>query len=204
MTTLWRHGDPRDVARAILEDPRYRSAPQAPAQRSWWDVLGDLLRDLWEWLAAPFRHIFGNDGVTTAIGVVVLLALLAFITVVVVRSARRAAARRVRAAVSEVTALSASVDAAALRARALAAASAGRYREAAALLWISALHALDERGRVRFDPARTPSEWRRAVRDPAFDAFARDAVVALFAPRAVDAMFVERMRDAYDRVLASA
>ena len=53
-------------------------------------------------------------------------------------------------------------------------------------------------------PARTPGEWRRAVRDPAFDALARDAVVALFGNRGVDAALVTRMRASYDRVVAPA
>ncbi|HTJ28073.1 MAG TPA: hypothetical protein VMA36_18090 [Candidatus Limnocylindria bacterium] len=205
MTGPWRNGDPRELARAILAGPQYRSAPAAPAQRSWWEMLADALRALWDRLVAPFAHVFGNDRVTQAIGIVVVLALLALLAVLVVRLARRAAAARVRgSAVPEVTALGAEANAAALRERALAAAGEGRYREAAALLWISALHALDEHGRVRFDAARTPSEWRRIVRDPAFDAFARDAVVALFAPRAADASLVERMRAAYERVIAAA
>ncbi len=42
------------------------------------------------------------------------------------------------------------------------------------------------------------------MRDPAFDALARDAVVALFGGRAVDAALVERMRAAYERVVAPA
>ncbi|HTD36799.1 MAG TPA: DUF4129 domain-containing protein, partial [Candidatus Limnocylindrales bacterium] len=71
-------------------------------------------------------------------------------------------------------------------------------------LWASAQRALDERGRVRFDPARTPGEWRRAVRDPSFDALARDAVIALFGDRGADAALVTRMREAYDRVVAPA
>ena len=71
-------------------------------------------------------------------------------------------------------------------------------------MWASALRALDERGRVRYDAARTPGEWRRAVRDPAFDALARDAVVALFGNRGADAALVARMRESYDRVVVPA
>jgi hypothetical protein len=205
MTAPWRGGDPNALARAILADPHYRMAVPSPAQRSWWEILGDALRALWHRLIAPFAHVFGSDRVTQAIGIIVVLALLASLVLLVVRFARRAAAARVRASVApEVTALGRRADAAALRERSLTAAGEGRYREAAALLWLSALYALDERGRVRFDPARTPSEWRRVVRDPAFDALARDAVLALFAPRAADAPLVERMRDAYERMIAPA
>jgi hypothetical protein len=42
------------------------------------------------------------------------------------------------------------------------------------------------------------------VRDPGFDALARDAVVALFGERGADAALVARMREAYDRVVAPA
>ena len=101
-------------------------------------------------------------------------------------------------------ALGEDADARTLLARALDAASAGRHHEAAALLWASALRALDERGRVRYDAARTPGEWRRAVRDPDFDALARDAVVALFGDRGADAALVARMRETYDRVVVTA
>ena len=94
-------------------------------------------------------------------------------------------------------------DAKTLLARALEAAAAGRHHDAAALLWASALRALDERGRVRYDPARTPGEWRREVRDPSFDVLARDAVVALFGDRGADAALVARMREAYDRVVVA-
>jgi hypothetical protein len=121
-----------------------------------------------------------------------------------VRFARHAGFRRRSAARAEAAALHEECDAAGLRARALTAAAEGRYHDAAVLLWSSALHALDERGTVRYDPSRSPAEWRRAVRDPAFDAFARDAVVALFAPRAVDGALVDRMRTAYERIVSPA
>ncbi len=209
MTAGWPH-DPRDVARAVLADPRYRSAAPTPAQKTWWDAVVDVLRGLWHRLFDALDHVFGNDRVTALIGYAVLLAVLAFLVVVLVRLAGRIgrAPWRGRARGGADRGASAlgdeDADAAALRARALAAAAAGRYREAAALLWLSALRAVDERGRVRYDAARTPGEWRRAVRDPAFDALARDAVLALFGDRPVDAALVERMRAAYERVVAPA
>lgn len=204
MNPLWPRGDPRDVAQAILAGPLYRNAAQTPAERGWWDLVHELLAKLWDRLVAPLRGIFGNDAATSTIGVVVLVAALVFLAVVVVRFARRFSFSRVPSVVSDVAALQDGDDAATLRARALDAASEGRYHDAAVLLWTSALHALDERGRVRYDPARSPGEWRRIVRDPAFDAFARDAVVALFARRTVDAALVERMGKAYESVVSPA
>jgi len=91
-------------------------------------------------------------------------------------------------------------SAAALRLAAIAAARAGRGRAAAALLFGAAARALDEGGRVGFDPARTPGEYRRLVNEPAFDAFAADAVVAQFAAGEPRADVFERMLRMYDRM----
>ena len=148
----------------------------------------------------------GNERVTTIIGFIVLALALLFLIVVTVRFVRFQLKRRVRAErrFGNAGALDQSGDARALFERALSAAAAGRHHEAAALLWASALRALDERGRVRFDAARTPGEWRRAVRDPAFDGLSRDAVVALFGDRDVDAALVARMRSAYDALVTGA
>jgi hypothetical protein len=88
----------------------------------------------------------------------------------------------------------------ALRAAALAAARGGRYREAAALLFRSAVRALDERGRVAYDAARTPGEYRRLVRDPLFDRLAGDTEVALFAPAEPSGDLFERMNRTYERL----
>jgi hypothetical protein len=204
MSALWPHGDPRAVAHAVLADPRFRSALDAPPGKSWWDYVSDALRWWWNRLFDPLSHAIGNDLVTRGIGIGVLVLVLAFLVFVAVRFAKRLRLRRPARESVAVAALEAESDARTLLARALAAAAAGRHHEAAALLWSSALRALDERGRVRFDAARTPGEWRRAVRDPAFDALARDAVVALFGDRGADASLVTRMRESYDRVVAHA
>jgi Na+-transporting methylmalonyl-CoA/oxaloacetate decarboxylase gamma subunit len=204
MSALWPHGDPRAVARSLLADPRFHTEPDAAPSKSWWDYLLDALRPWWHRLFDPLGHAIGNDLVTRGIGIGVLVLVLAFLVYVIVRFAKRLRLRRTARESVAVAALEAESDARTLLARALAAAAAGRHHEAAALLWSSALRALDERGRVRFDAARTPGEWRRVVRDPAFDALARDAVVALFGDRGADASLVTRMRESYDRVVAHA
>jgi hypothetical protein len=215
MSALWPHGDPRAVARSVLADPRFRTTPDAPADKPWWQYVLDVLGKWWHrlfdplapWLHRlfdPLGHAIGNDALTRALGIAVLVLVLAFLSYVVVRFARRLSRRRKVRASTVVTALDTEADARSLLARALAAAAEGRHHDAAALLWSSALRALDECGRVRFDAARTPGEWRRAVRDPAFDALAGDAVVALFGDRGADAPLVARMREAYDRVVARA
>ncbi len=204
MTVNWPHGDPRALAKAILADRRYHAAPQTAAPKTPWDLLWEALRKWWHDLTAPLGHVLGNDLVTQFVGLTVLAVALAFLAFVAYRFARPYLWTRRARARAAATALAQDGDAAALRARALAAASEGRYHDAAALLWASALRALDEVGRVRYDAARTPGEWRREVRDPAFDAFARDAVIALFGEGAVDEALVTRMRRAYDAIVTPA
>lgn len=204
MIPPWPHGDPRTLAREIVAGARYRTAQQGPAPKSWIELAFDALRAWWNNLTDPLNHMLGNPAVSSLIGIVVLVAAVAFLIAVVAYFARPAVARlRARATQGDVSqALAAEGDARALRVQARAAAAAGRCRDAAALLWASALRALDERGAVRYDAARTPGEWRRVVSRPAFDAFARDAVVALFGDRGADAALVERMDASYDQVIA--
>ncbi|HTW84826.1 MAG TPA: hypothetical protein VMD91_12205 [Candidatus Sulfotelmatobacter sp.] len=199
MIAPWRHGDPHDLARAIVAEPRFRHAPPLGGP-TWWDRF-------WSWLGHLLAKLFHSapSGAGDLFSLVLVGAVLVGVVAVVVlvlaqiTLGPRARARR-RAREAEV--IGEELDAAALRARARAAVAAQRYREAAALLWASALRALDERGRVRFDAARTPSEWRRLVREPAFDALARDAVFALFDERTPDADALARMDAAYDVLLS--
>ncbi len=163
-----------------------------------------------DWLA-PFVHrwLHGLDHLlgagnpfATAIGigiVVAAFALLALGAVLLVRSLGRPPRRsRVPGAGAAIPA--AEQNAVALLAAARAAARVNRYRDAAALLFRSAAYALDERGRLTFDPARTAGEYRRLVRDPLFDAFAGDAVVAVFAPAEPPRELFERMNATYERL----
>jgi len=191
------------VIRTVLADPRFRGAAQHAGGKSWSDYLLEALRRFWDWLVQPFRHVVGGATLANIIGTLVLIAagmLILFAAAYFARALQRRARPQRRAAA---VALAGEPDSRALLDAALAAAGAGRYRDAAVLLWSSALHALDERGRVRYDASRSPGEWRRAVRDPNFDVLARDAVVALFADRDVDAATVTRMRAAYDGMLAA-
>ena len=203
MNAPWQHGDPRALAQQIVAQPRFRSAPQTPGARSWLELLFDALRRLWDAVTAPLRHLRGGQQLADVLAIVLLAVVLGALTYLIVRFARRTrATRRVRTLIAA-DPLGDVRDAAMLHAAAADAAARGRWREAAALLWAAALRALDERGRVRYDPARTPGEWRRAVGDPSFDLLARDAVVALFGDRAVDGALVERMRSAYERILGT-
>jgi hypothetical protein len=204
IAAVWPNGDPREVAHRILLDRRYHLGPQGPAPKTWLEQLLDAIDAFWRRVNEPLSHLTGNDLLTRIVGFVILLAVLAGLVYVIVVFGRNVRFARARRESVQAGALADGADARTLLARALAAAAEGRHHDAAALLWASALRALDERGRVRFDAARTPGEWRREVRDPNFDALARDAVVALFGDRGADAALVARMRATYDRVLAPA
>ena len=202
--TSWPHGDPREVIRSIVADPRFRSDPAgAPPRRSWLDDIG-------AWLGQVLRGIFhaldhalgGRSPLEAAIGFIAIgaaFALFGWCVFVLVRSAGFKRRDRNRAAAS--ADVEATVrTAATLRAAALAAGARGRYRDAAVLLFAAAIRALHERGRVADDAARTPGEYRRLVRDPLFDVLAADAVVATFAAAEPCADLFERMGRTYDRL----
>jgi len=81
------------------------------------------------------------------------------------------------------------------------AAGEGRYREAAVALYQALLLRLEAAGAVRYDPAKTPGDYRReARRDPraagALTAFLRGFEPAVFGGRALDGEGYERLRTA--------
>jgi hypothetical protein len=81
------------------------------------------------------------------------------------------------------------------------AAAEGRLREAALALYNALVLRLDARGALRFDPAKTPGDYRREVRaNPEvarpFAAFVRGFEPVVFGGRALDAEGYERLRAA--------
>ncbi len=197
MNALWPNGDQRDLARAIVADPRYHgtTASDAPAPGliarilSW---IGARLADL----AHAIGHVLGSPTpLNVAIGVFVLAAAAAALVYLCVRFARLPARRRGSPVAS--TALECPLTSAELVAQALAAARSERWHAAASALARAALRALDERGRLPFDPARTPGEARRLLDDAAFAAFEREATTALFAAGAATPERFARLRVTY-------
>ena len=78
-------------------------------------------------------------------------------------------------------------------------AAEGRLREASAALYQALLLRLDGRGAVRFDPSKTPGDYRREARPHPEAARALTAFLRLFEPvafggRAIDATGYERLR----------
>ncbi len=201
MNLPWPHGDPRDVARAIVADPRFHgtTSADAPAPSLWVTALtwiGDRLRDLFH----AIGHVLGaRNPLGTALGVAVLVVIAVALVLSAVRIARLPGRRAVSASASAGAGGDSAGTSDAWLARALAAARAERWHEAAAALVRAAFHRLDEVGRLRFDPSRTPGEARRALHDPAFDAFVHEANPALYAAHAATGERFARLRAAYGR-----
>lgn len=81
------------------------------------------------------------------------------------------------------------------------AAADGRYREAATALYQALLLRLEAAGALRYDPAKTPGDYRRETRrDPhasgALTAFLRGFEPAVFGGRTLDGEGYERLRAA--------
>ena len=193
---FWPHGDPRDVVRAIVADPRFHGSTSsgAPAPGPIDRILGWLGQRLGDLLHA-IGHVLGaRTPLNLAIGAIVLIVVAAALAFLIARFLRLPA-RRQRAAAG--TALDRAFTSGDLIAQALVHARAQRWRAAASALARAALHELDERGRLRFDPARTPAEARRLLRDPAFDAFEREATTALFAAGAATPERFARLQATY-------
>ena len=197
MNVVWPHGDPREVVRAIVADPRFHGTTSGSAPAP------NLLDRIVAWCAARLMdlmhaigHVLGSrTPLNVAIGFIVLALIAVAAIVLAVRFARLPS--RARRATPASVAIPGTMTSAALIRAALAAARAERWHEAASALARAALHALDECGRLRFDPSRTPGEARRLMRDPAFDAFEREATTALFAEGAATAERFARLRAAY-------
>ena len=204
MNVVWPHGDPRDVARAIVADPRFHAGTPgaAPVQ--------SLLDRVLAWLGARLMELFHAIGHVlgartpwnVAIGFIVLALIAATLVAFAIRFVRLPA--RSRRASHASVAIAGTVTSADLIRAALAAARDERWHEAASALARAALHALDERGRLRFAPSRTPGEARRLLRDAAFDAFEREATTALFAEHAATAERFARLRAAYAEAFGEA
>ncbi|GAC1404885.1 MAG: hypothetical protein NVSMB64_08810 [Candidatus Velthaea sp.] len=199
---LWPQGDPRDLARAIVADPRYTGITSAtkPEPTVWDRVLawiGERLGDIF----GAIGHVLGaKTPWNVLIGALVIATLVLAVAYLIFRLGIRFATARTAPRTSPSHgALAGERSAADLRAAALAAAQAGRYRDAAGLLFVSALRALDEAGRIAYDPARPAGEFGRLVRDPVFAALAGEAVVALFGAAEPRADTFERMTGTYDR-----
>ena len=198
MTIAWPHGDPRAVAQAIVADPRFHGSTSNSAPQP--NLLDLILRWLGDRIGALFHavaHVLGvRSPLNLAIGILVLAVASAACAYAYYRF-MRLPSRRHPAPVVRPVLLEDAASSAELLAAARAAARDERWHDAASALARAALRALDERDRLRFDPARTPGEARLLLRDPAFDAFEREATTALFAARGATRERFALLRETY-------
>ncbi len=199
MSAGWPAGDPRDVARAIAHEARFRgdTAPAAAGPTllerlfAW---IGDRLHDI----LRGIDHVLGPaNALSGVLAVVLILAVIGAAIVLVVRIARIRGREPRPMADAAITVLEAALTSAQLLELARRYAHEERWHDAASALVRAALLALDETGRLRYDAARTAGEARRLLGDPGFDAFEREATAALFAAGAATADRVARLRAAY-------
>jgi hypothetical protein len=188
---------------AVYRRPEYN--PEPP--ESVWDRLLEPLRNGWEWLVS---HLGIADGLRftapfvffliVALLAIAALAILGFLIWSAVSTTRpdrtgagSAAGGRVRLTRPR------GVEEWDEEARRLAA--EGRLREACVALYHALLLRLEQHGALRYDPSKTPGDYRREVRGQADAArtlagFLRRFEPIVFGGRAVDAQSYEALRQA--------
>lgn len=180
--------EPGALARAILAQPRFRVQTTAGASRTWWDLLRRWIGDQWDRLMNAFAHQIKIGPVAgVAIGDLLVVLLVLLVVVVGARLLLTMVAENTAPGGIAVNALPAHADAAELFEAAQHAASGGAYAAAIAFAFRAALAALDARGALRDDPARTVNQCRRDVHaraprfGPAFDVIAQAFTSAVYA-----------------------
>lgn len=171
------------VLEEILARPDFASPPRAPLWRALgaaWDWFWARLGDLLEWLVPGIDSVSApwsvGGRVVLAVLAVVGVALLLHLGRLGMASLRRRGPAGRRSA--ETGTSDDPVDAEGWEARARSAAERGRFRDAAVALYQAVIHRLAREERVRFDPGKTPGDYRREVGDdpragPLLEAFVR-------------------------------
>jgi hypothetical protein len=162
-----------------------------PEEKSLWDRFWDWVGDQWnKFWRATGEHIDLGSSAWSAIGWLVLIAILGGLLVVAVRLlSSMQVDREKRRGIS--SPLDAGRNAHALYLQACAFARDGDYAQAARVLFVAAVTALDLRGLMRDDASATVGELRRALRArdggliAPFDELAGPFVTAAYAEREV-------------------
>lgn len=167
------------------------------------DALGRLTARIWEFLGRFFT--LRTESPPLFYGVLTMLVLIG-VAIVVYFVLNTFARLREGEAAAVPRAAPGAVDARARTAaewedEARRAAAAGRFREAAVALYQALLLRLEAAGVLRYDPAKTPGDYRREARaDPraagALAAFLRGFEPAVFGGRVLDAAGYDRLRGA--------
>ncbi len=178
------------AVRSILAQDGYQlnggGAAPPPGETLW----EKIVRWIGHLLSVIFGRVFATANAVPFVGQVLAVLLLAGLLFAIGYGAVvlfRGRARRVAGALDVGDALEAHLDPEALYERAQAAAGAGRYGQAIALLFQASLACLDRAGTILYDPSRTAGEYRRLVRRNAtvvsqpFDALAGSFTAAAYA-----------------------
>lgn len=162
--------------------------------------IATVILKLMEWLSG-FRALQSTRPIVFWLVVawlgITALALLAHL----IYTSSGAFTRGSRPATPEAETLRAPRGAADWEAEARRAAAEGRLRDASLALYHALVLRLDARGALRFDPSKTPGDYRREVRAnpevaPSFTTFLRGFEPVAFGGRALDAAGYERLRAA--------
>ena len=199
--------DPNAVVRQVLAGSGYHAGattsvkPEPTLLNRIIDWIGDRLGGAWN---SFFRALRGAKDASAAFGIALIIAVLSLLVLVVVRVVTFfAGGSAPRPGAASGVNVQPRTTAAQWVARAREAAARGEYGAAIAALFNAALRHLDKAGRVPYDPARTPAEYRRLVsRDaaqnaPGFDAIARRFIVASFSRSVAQREDYEAALDAY-------
>lgn len=203
--------DPAILVRTILSEPdlAHQQAKPKPHEK-------DLVERFFDWLNSALDKLFSGLRKATNLSesasqtlLLVLLALASFGAIAVLITVVK---RRVERRIGPLGVARIGEDAAATPAQLVDAARAraelGEYATAIGLLFTAAVRSLDEGGIVAFDAARTPGEYRRAVRRSqasladSFDALTRGFVLAVYGTDTPDALAWAGALAAYERLFA--
>ncbi len=203
--------DLRAAAASELATSRYdlHARVVRPAEESLWDRFWAWAGTQWDrlWRATGGRIDLGPIG-WNAIGWTCLILIggaLVFVVVRLIAGVQIAGDERRGTS----TPLEAGRNARALYLQACALAEAGAYAQAARLLFVAAVTALDLRGLMRDDASATVGELRRALRArdgtlvPPFDEIAGPFVIAAYAERAIEPAEWERALAGYRALVKS-
>jgi hypothetical protein len=195
-----------DVARAV--EKVYARPELAPPARGplapVWEAIGRFFDRMGEALGRLFGGLASDNPVLFWILVALLaalgLALIVALLLAILGRLSDADAAPARAAAAGAQAVRRPRDAAGWEEEARRLAGAGQYRDAALALYQALLLRMEAAGAVRYDPAKTPGDYRMEARPHALSrplaAFLRAFEPAVFGGRSLDAGGYERLRGA--------
>jgi hypothetical protein len=183
----------RETQRILAQGSYQSGAGPAPAPKE--TLWQRFLRWLSERLRELLDRIFGAAASKPVVGQIVavlfVVLLLGVAAYLIYALAKSFSLKRKPQALDEGAPLQERADPEHLYQRCLAAAAAGQYAQAIALLFQASLAAFDRAGKLEFDASRTAGEYRRAVRgtllpaSPYFDTIAHAFVLAAFSEKPV-------------------